>query len=51
MDMVLLAVESEKTSRNVVMQAGALLAETNANVSVVLNKTRAHIPAWLHEEF
>ncbi|MDB6022727.1 MAG: lipopolysaccharide biosynthesis protein, partial [Pedosphaera sp.] len=51
MDMMLLVVEAEKTSREVVRQTGALLAESKANVSVVLNKTRNYIPAWLHQEF
>lgn len=51
MDTVLLVVESEKTSRDTVLQAGALLAEAKANVNVVLNKTRSYIPARLHQEF
>ena len=51
MDMTLLVVESEKTSRDLVKQAAALLAESKANVSVVLNKTRNYIPARLHQDF
>jgi succinoglycan biosynthesis transport protein ExoP len=51
MDMMLLVVEAEKTSRDVVRQTGALLAESKANVSVVLNKTRNYIPERLHQEF
>jgi hypothetical protein len=34
-----------------VKQAGSLLKESKANVSVVLNKTRTYIPAKLHQEF
>lgn len=51
MDMVLMVVESGKTARGVAQQAGAMLSESNANVGVVLNKTRSYIPTWLHEEF
>jgi uncharacterized protein involved in exopolysaccharide biosynthesis/Mrp family chromosome partitioning ATPase len=51
MDMMLLVVEAEKTSREVVRQAGGLLTESKANVSVVLNKTRTYIPKSLHQEF
>jgi len=51
MDAMLLVVESEKTNRDAVLEAGSLLAETNANVSVVLNKTRSYIPAGLRQGF
>ncbi len=51
MDTVLLVVESEKTGREAVLQAGSLLAEAKANVNVVLNKTRSYIPARLHQEY
>ena len=51
MDTVLLVAESEKTSRDALMQAGALLTEAKANVNVVLNKTRSYIPAALNQEF
>lgn len=51
MDMTLLVVEAEKTSRDVVKQAGAAMAESKASVSVILNKTRSYIPAMLHQEF
>ncbi len=50
MDMVLLVVESEKTSQEVVQQANALLAASKANVGVVLNKTHSYVPARLHQE-
>ena len=50
MDMVLLVVESEKTSREVVHQANALLAASKATVGVVLNKTHTYVPARLHQE-
>jgi Mrp family chromosome partitioning ATPase len=51
MDMVLLVVESEKTDRDVVQRATALLAESKAHVGVVLNKTRSYVPSRLHQEF
>jgi CO dehydrogenase nickel-insertion accessory protein CooC1 len=51
MDMVLLVIESEKTNQDVVKRVSALLAESQANVSAVLNKTRTYVPAWLHQEF
>jgi Mrp family chromosome partitioning ATPase len=51
MDMMLLVVEAEKTSREVVKQAGTMLTESKANVSVVLNKTRQYVPSRLHQEF
>jgi polysaccharide biosynthesis transport protein len=51
MDMVLLVIESEKTNVDVVKRANALLAESRANVSAVLNKTRTYIPPKLHQEF
>jgi succinoglycan biosynthesis transport protein ExoP len=50
MDMVLLVVEAEKTDRDLVQRATALLADTRAHVSVVLNKTRRHIPARLLQD-
>jgi uncharacterized protein involved in exopolysaccharide biosynthesis/Mrp family chromosome partitioning ATPase len=51
MDMVLLVIESEKTDRQLVQQSCALLAESKANVSAVLNKTRTYVPPRLHQEF
>ena len=51
MDMVLLVVESEKSDREVVAQANHWLAESGATVGAVLNKTRRHVPARLHQEF
>ena len=51
MDMVLLVVESEKTSLGVVQQANSWLAESGATVGAVLNKTRAYVPAQLHQDF
>jgi len=50
MDMVLVVIESEKTDRDTVKHATALLAESKATVSVVLNKTRSYLPGWLHRE-
>jgi uncharacterized protein involved in exopolysaccharide biosynthesis/Mrp family chromosome partitioning ATPase len=50
MDMVLVVVESEKTDRDLVQRATALLAESKAHVGVVLNRTRAYLPALLRQE-
>jgi uncharacterized protein involved in exopolysaccharide biosynthesis/Mrp family chromosome partitioning ATPase len=50
MDLVLLVVESEKTNRHQLKQAGALLAESKANVHAVLNKRRAYVPRWLQSD-
>jgi uncharacterized protein involved in exopolysaccharide biosynthesis/Mrp family chromosome partitioning ATPase len=49
MDMVLLVIEAEKTNQDVVKRATALLAESKANVSAVLNKARTYIPQQLHQ--
>ncbi len=51
MDMTLLVVESEKTSREVVQQANTWLVESGATVGAVLNKTRKYVPERLHQEF
>jgi Mrp family chromosome partitioning ATPase len=51
MDNIMVVVESEKTSQEVVMQAKGLLAQSQANVAVVLNKTRQYIPRLLHKDF
>jgi succinoglycan biosynthesis transport protein ExoP len=50
MDMTLLMIESEKTNRNTVLQAAALLSLSKASVVGVLNKTRKYIPDRLHRE-
>jgi len=50
MDMVLLVIESEKTDREVAQRATALLAESNAHVSAVLNKTRRYVPSRLQPD-
>ncbi len=47
MDMVLLVIESEKTHRDTVQRAAALLAQSKAHVGAVLNKTRNYVPASL----
>jgi len=47
MDMVLLVIESEKTSREAGTRAAALLAESKTNVGLVLNKNRAYLPKRL----
>jgi succinoglycan biosynthesis transport protein ExoP len=51
MDMVLLIIESEKTHRDAVQRATALLNESRAQVSTVLNKVKTYVPASLHQEF
>ena len=50
MDVTVLVVEAEKTHRESLRRALALLSESNSNVGTVLNKTRNYIPAWLHQE-
>ena len=47
MDTVMLVIESEKTDRETVQQASALLARSKANVSAILNKTRKYVPERL----
>jgi polysaccharide biosynthesis transport protein len=50
MDMVLLVIESEKTNQDIVKKVTHLLAESKANVSIVLNKTRTYVPVKLSQE-
>jgi Mrp family chromosome partitioning ATPase len=50
MDTVMLVVESEKTDRDVVLQANQLLVQAKGNVTAVLNKTRNYIPARLQHD-
>jgi Mrp family chromosome partitioning ATPase len=50
MDVVLLVLESEKTSRDAVKRARDLLAESNATVATVFNKAREYLPKWLNPE-
>jgi polysaccharide biosynthesis transport protein len=51
MDMILLVVESEKTEREMVQRANALLEQSKASVGVVLNKTRKYVPDRLQQDF
>ena len=51
MDMVVMVVEAEKTSLEVVRRANSLLAESKANVTAVLNKAHNYVPEKLHREF
>ena len=51
MDMVLLVIESEKTNQDVVKRVMSLLGESEAKVSMVLNKTQTYVPRRLHQEF
>jgi polysaccharide biosynthesis transport protein len=50
MDMVLVVVESEKTDREVVKRATSLLADAEARVGVVLNKSKSYVPQLLTHE-
>jgi len=49
MDMVLLVVESEKTSRDAAANVASLLAESKTNVGLVLNKNRSYMPKRLEQ--
>jgi uncharacterized protein involved in exopolysaccharide biosynthesis/Mrp family chromosome partitioning ATPase len=50
MDKLLLVVEAEKNSRELIKRGyGKLIAERD-NVSVVVNKTRSYVPKWLDAE-
>jgi uncharacterized protein involved in exopolysaccharide biosynthesis/Mrp family chromosome partitioning ATPase len=50
MDRLLLVVEAEKNSREVIKRTyGKLIAERN-NVAVVVNKSRSYVPKWLDSE-
>ena len=51
MDMVLFVIESEKTDRQIVQQACALLEESKANVCAVLNRTHTYVPQRLRQEY
>jgi Mrp family chromosome partitioning ATPase len=50
MDKLLLVVEAEKSSREVVKRGYAKLMSERNNVSVVLNRTRSYIPKSLDNE-
>lgn len=50
MDMVLLVLESEKTDRDAVKRAAALLSESKAKVGTILNKTQRYVPERLQQE-
>jgi polysaccharide biosynthesis transport protein len=50
MDVNLMVVESEKTDREVVKQASALVSGAKPNVGVVLNRKRTYVPQWLQQE-
>jgi polysaccharide biosynthesis transport protein len=50
MDKLLLVVEAEKNTREVIKRSyGKLIAERN-NVAVVVNKCRSYVPKWLDSE-
>jgi uncharacterized protein involved in exopolysaccharide biosynthesis/Mrp family chromosome partitioning ATPase len=49
MDIALVVVEAEETDRDLVKRASSFLAQSGANVGVVLNKTRAYGPKRLQQ--
>ena len=51
MDSVLLIIESEKATKDVVERATELLGKTNQNVGAILNKTKSYVPSSLQEEY
>lgn len=51
MDMVLLVVESEKTDRDAAKRATAMLADSKANVTAIVNKVHRYIPKRLQQEY
>jgi uncharacterized protein involved in exopolysaccharide biosynthesis/Mrp family chromosome partitioning ATPase len=50
MDMVLVVVESEKTDRDLVKRAVAMISEPKPNIGVVLNKRKTYVPKLLQQE-
>jgi len=50
MDMVLMVIESERTGQELARRAHALLQESKANVTAVLNKQRQYMPEKLRQE-
>jgi Mrp family chromosome partitioning ATPase len=49
MDMVLLVIESGKTSRDAAARVASVLAESKTNVGMVLNKNRSYMPKRLEQ--
>jgi len=47
MDKLLVVVEAEKNSRDVISRGYRKLVAERDNVSVVVNKARSYIPKWL----
>jgi len=50
MDVVFLVVEAERTDREAARRATELLGKSQANVGIVLNKTRNYLPKSLQQE-
>jgi len=50
MDTVLLVLESEKTQCDAAKRAAAMLAESKATVSAVLNKNPRYVPQRLQQD-
>jgi polysaccharide biosynthesis transport protein len=51
MDLALLVIESEQTSKHQAAESAALMLEARANVSTILNKCKAHVPAAISTGF
>lgn len=51
MDTVMLVIESEKSDKNVVEKATAILQESNQHVGAILNKTKIYGPGQLKQDF
>jgi len=51
MDLVLLVIESEKTSQHLATEASELMRGARANVAAILNKCRPHVPAAISTGF
>jgi polysaccharide biosynthesis transport protein len=51
MDMTLMVIESEKTPRDAVKKAAALIGEAGGKVRGVLNKNRTYVPTRLHQDY
>lgn len=50
MDKVLLVVDGDKTSRDVLKRGHAELVAAKADVSCLFNKARSYIPSWLQDQ-
>jgi uncharacterized protein involved in exopolysaccharide biosynthesis/Mrp family chromosome partitioning ATPase len=51
MDMTLLVLESEKTQREAVRRANALITDSGGKFRAILNKNKTYVPKRLHQDF